>query len=114
MLLVSYISKFYSRRNFETSIMLHSNLSTSGIRNKVYLTHLTLFNILQRSASIIQAFIARNVFVEWYIAFYCKTFIFFGVLKLNDSIKILDFLNKEKNIIDKKIPKILNKGEVIL
>jgi glycosyltransferase domain-containing protein len=106
MLLVSYISKFYSRRYIESSIMFHNNLSTSGVRNKVYLFHLTLFNILQHTASIIQAFIARNVFAELYIAIYCKTFIFFGMLKMNDSIKILGFLNKEKSITEKKVSEI--------
>lgn len=106
MLLVSYISKFYSRRHIESSIMFHNNLSTSGVRNKVYLSHLTLLNILQHTASIIQAFIARNVFAELYIAIYCKTFIFFGMLKMNDSIKILGFLNKEKSITEKKVSEI--------
>jgi glycosyltransferase domain-containing protein len=103
MILISYISKFYSRRHTESSLAQHHSLSNSYIRNKVYFYNIVFFHKFQRAASITQAFISRNVFAEFYIFFYCKFMFYFGRLKLNDSMRIIDFLNNEKNCSEKNV-----------
>jgi glycosyltransferase domain-containing protein len=104
-ILVSYIFKFYYRRQNESSILLHDNLSSSYIRNKLYLFDLIFLTKLNHLASVIQASISRNIFAECYIAFYSKMFIFLGRLRINDSIIILNFLNKEKAFSTSKLLK---------
>jgi len=106
MILISYISKFYSRRHFESTLAQHSNLSNSCIRNKIYLYNIVFFHKFQRFASVTQAFISRNPFAEFYIFFYCKVLFYLGRLKLNDSTQIMGILNNERSSLEGRFSKL--------
>ncbi len=93
----SYTSKFYDRRHTETSIKLLKYLNDSRFRRKLYLYNIILFNKATRLYNFSQVFYSRNVFSELYTFFYSKTIFILGTMKLNDSVKILSYLNQENS-----------------
>lgn len=93
----SYTSKFYNRRHTETSIKLLNYLNDSRFRRKLYLYNIIFFRKAARLYRFGQIIYSRNVFSELYTFFYSKTIFILGTMKLNDSVKILSYLNRENS-----------------
>jgi glycosyltransferase domain-containing protein len=95
---LSYWTQYFVRRNFESRMNLPVTTST---RNRIYLYGLKL---QQRATSTLQIILFRNLFKEVFTQIYVRNVFLIGLIKLNDSLKIISILNNETRNFFSKVP----------
>ena len=95
---LSYWAQYFVRRKLESRMNLPLSTST---RNRIYLYG---FKLQQKTLSILQIILFRNLFIEIYTQIYVRSIFHIGLIKLNDSLKIISILNNETRNFFSKVP----------